>query len=75
MYSSTENSKYMDFDTFRNIVDTYDKEFELQLEGGEPLLHPNVYLFIEYAISKKGCKKVNILTNGIVLENHIDTIR
>jgi len=74
MYSSTENSKYMDFDTFRSIVDKYDSEFELQLEGGEPLLHPNVYLFIEYALSKKGCKKVNILTNGIVLENHIRRI-
>ena len=47
MYSSTENSKYMDFDTFRGIVDKYDSEFELQLEGGEPLVHPNIYLFIE----------------------------
>lgn len=74
MYSSTENSRCMNFDTFKSIIDKYDSEFELQLEGGEPLLHPSIYLFIEYAISKNGCKKVNILTNGLVLEKHIHRI-
>ena len=71
MYSSRSNSREMDFDTYKKIIDSCDKEFELQLEGGEPLLHPDLYLFMEYARYTKRCKKILILTNGILLEQHI----
>lgn len=72
MYSGTDNKLDMSFDTYKNIVDnTGDQIFELQLEGGEPLIFGNLYLFIEYAISTKRCAKVIILTNGIELEKNI----
>lgn len=77
MYSSSQNDKFMDFDTYKNIIDTFSskpKTFELQLEGGEPLLHKNIYLFIEYAVYTGKCSRVNILTNGILLENHLRRI-
>lgn len=71
MYSSTKNALYMQFDTYRRIIDSCEGNFELQLEGGEPLLHPDLYLFIEYAISTKRCTKVIILTNGIEYGKHL----
>ena len=33
MYSSTKNALYMQFDTYRHIIDSCEGNFELQLEG------------------------------------------
>ena len=71
MYSGENKQTDMKFETYKRIIDDCDDEFELQLEGGEPLINDNVYLFIEYAIATKKCKKVNILSNGIVFKNHL----
>jgi hypothetical protein len=71
MYSGVSKTTEMPFETFKNIIDENEGEFELQLEGGEPLLNKNIYLFIEYAISTNRCKKVIVLSNGIVLKDHI----
>ena len=72
MYSGTDNRLDMTFDTFKKIVDDTGSEiFELQLEGGEPLIFPKLYLFIEYAISTGRCSKVIVLTNGIELEKNL----
>jgi len=71
MYSGTGNTIDMDFDVFRRIINECHGDFEIQFEGGEPLIHKNFYLFLEYAISTGRCKKVNILTNGIVLGKHL----
>lgn len=70
MYSGLSNSRDMDFETYKKIIDGCDKEFELQLEGGEPLLHSDLYLFMEYARSTKRCGKILILTNGLLLPAH-----
>ena len=72
MYSSPRNNRFMSFDTFKHIVDETDGSFELQLEGGEPLLHKN--LFLEYAVSTNRCTKIILLTNGILLEEHINRL-
>lgn len=64
MYSGKEKKTFMSFDIFKSIIDSCKGEFELQLEGGEPTLHPQMYLFIEYAISTTRCSKIIILSNG-----------
>ena len=64
----------MSFDTFKRIVDETEGSFELQLEGGEPLLHKNWFLFLEYAVSTNRCTKIILLTNGILLEEHINRL-
>ena len=64
----------MSFDTFKHIVDETEENFELQLEGGEPLLHKNLFLFLEYAVSTNRCTKIILLTNGILLEEHINRL-
>ena len=72
MYSGTNKNNSMSFDVFKSIIDNAKDYFELQLEGGEPLIHENIFLFIEYAIATKRCKKVIILTNGILLDKYVD---
>ena len=74
MYSNPSNTRFMSFDTFKRIVDETDGSFELQLEGGEPLLHKNLFLFLEYAVSTNRCTKIILLTNGILLEEHINRL-
>ena len=71
MWSDSSKHTFMNFDTFKKIIDSKDKHFELQLEGGEPLLHKDMYLFMEYARSTKRCDKIIILTNGILLDKHL----
>ena len=71
MWSDSSKHTFMNFDTFKQIIDSKDKHFELQLEGGEPLLHEDIYLFMEYARSTKRCDKIIILTNGILLDKHL----
>lgn len=67
MYSGTDKQTFLPFEEFKYIIDNTDGEFELQLEGGEPLLHPQFFTYIEYALATKRCKKVIILTNGVLL--------
>ena len=77
MYSGTHKKTFMSFDTFKDIIDincARGDDFELQLEGGEPLINPNLYLFMWYAWSTKQCKKIIITTNGKLLRNHLNRL-
>ena len=38
------------------------------------LLHKNLFLFLEYAVSTNRCTKIILLTNGILLEEHINRL-
>lgn len=72
MFSSTKNNREMDFKIYQQVLGRYyNYPIEVQLEGGEPLLHRDLYLFIEYAISRPVCKKIIILTNGLELDKHL----
>lgn len=71
MYSSPDKDRFITFTQYMNIIDNCEGDFELQLEGGEPLLHKDIFLFIEYAIHTNRCSKIIILTNGTLLENYI----
>ena len=71
MYSGTNKNTFMDFETFKKIIDNCKGKFELQLEGGEPILNKDIFLFIEYAISTNRCLKIIILSNGIELQKYM----
>ena len=73
MYSGTLKETTMSFNTFRDIVNKIEGDFILQLEGGEPLIHPQIFLFIAYAVLG-GCKKIIIDTNGLNLIGKIDDL-
>lgn len=70
MWSSSEKSRFMNFEEFKRIIDAKDNLFELQIEGGEPLLHKDMYHFMQYATNTGRCLKIIILTNGFLLEEH-----
>src|ERR1017187_8317525 len=74
MYSSPEKNTFLKFSEFQSWVDRWDEDFELQLEGGEPFLHPFFYLFLEYAHSTDKCKKIIISTNGVLLMKHLQRL-
>ena len=74
MFSGTNKSTYLDFNRYKEILDENNDFFELQLEGGEPLVNQNFYLFMEYAKYTKKCNKIIISTNGILLKQHIQRI-
>ena len=71
MYSGTDKNTFMGFETFKKIIDSCKGKFELQLEGGEPILNKDIFLFIEYAISTNRCLKIIILSNGIELQKYM----
>lgn len=74
MWSDSSKRTFMNFETFKRIIDSHSEKFELQLEGGEPLLSEDLYLFMEYARSTGRCTKIIILTNGIELQKHLDRL-
>ena len=71
MYSGTDKNTFMNFETFKRIIDDCKGKFELQLEGGEPILNKDIFLFMEYAISTNRCLKIIILSNGIELHKYM----
>ena len=71
MNSGSNKNTFMRFEIFKKIIDKCPGEFELQLEGGEPILNKDIFLFIEYAISTNRCLKIIILSNGLELSKYI----
>ena len=73
MSSSPLRKEEMTFDKFKEIVDGYDgKDIEIQIEGGEPTIHPAFWLFVEYSFFKNNVSRVIVDTNGHNLYKIID---
>lgn len=49
--------------------------FQVQLEGGEPTLHPEFWQFVELARKNSRCTLVVLCTNGVVLPRQRDKLR
>jgi len=63
-YSSPLRNYNMSFDIFKAIIDEH-KKFEVQLEGGEPTVHPEFVKMVSYCLKHKECGRVIIQSNGI----------
>jgi MoaA/NifB/PqqE/SkfB family radical SAM enzyme len=74
MYSSPDKNSFMSFDILYNIIEKLERPTVIQLEGGEPLLHPNIILFLEYLASKELVSKIVIDTNAKHIDSLIDVI-
>lgn len=72
MHSAPGKRTYLSVWRFKEILYTCKDTFELQLEGGEPLLHPAFEEFIRIALDTLRCTKIIICTNGILLPGKID---
>lgn len=49
--------------------------FEVQLEGGEPTIHPDFGRLVELARANARCTRVVVVTNGVVLPRSMDGLR
>lgn len=72
MHSSPAKRTHMDFEMFRRII-RHENPTEVQLEGGEPLLHKWLFLFLEY-LAERGVPRVIITTNGMLLPQKLDML-
>ena len=78
MYSNPQKTTFMSFNTYKNIIDEAIKKndfnYEIQLEGGEPTLHPSLALFMLYAFSTRRVTKIIIMTNGLKVVKERDLL-
>lgn len=50
-------------------------EFEVQLEGGEPTMHPEFWEFVARLRAEPRCRKLILCTNGVVLPRRAEKLR
>jgi hypothetical protein len=81
MTSSPTNTVFMPFNVLHSIIeddnDIFNKNdisYIVQLEGGEPLTHKELYLFLEYLATFKNIERIVIDTNAVLLQKSIDKI-
>ncbi len=64
--SSPKGSVYLGLAALRDAFPT-DGAFELQLEGGEPTVHPLFWEMVELGRATPNCTRVVVVSNGVVL--------
>ena len=64
------NTQFMTFDVYKQILaeHTFDEPYEVYLSGGEPLLHPQLLEFVEYALSLPNVDMFLLDSNSTTLE-------
>lgn len=65
-FSSPAGTTFLPADRFDALLPR-DRPFELQLEGGEPTLHPQFLEFVALARTLSTCTRIVICSNGVVL--------
>ena len=62
-----QRREFMSFETFKKTVDEFYAigGLKLMISGGEPLLHPRIWEFLEYA--RKKPFRIVLLTNGLLI--------
>lgn len=75
MSSDNKKQTFMMFDTFYYIINDIElSPLIVQLEGGEPTTHPQLYLFLEYIATLRKVEEIIIDTNALTLDKCIDKI-
>ncbi len=65
-----QKDNMMSRETFLNIYQTFDKPYQIDLFGGEPLLNWDLITFIYGIVVKdENCKKINLYSNGLLLDD------
>jgi hypothetical protein len=64
--SSPAGGTFLSLDDFGRALPE-DGPFEVQLEGGEPTVHPRFWEFVEVARAHERCTRLVLCTNGAVL--------
>jgi hypothetical protein len=65
-HSDPTRTTNLTFDKFIEIVQS-NKEYEAQLEGGEPTIHPDFFKMVDYLVKDPLCKKIILCTNAVTM--------
>lgn len=65
-HSDPTRTTNLSFEKFIEIV-TSNKEYEAQLEGGEPTIHPDFDKMVEYLVNDPLCQKIILCTNAVTM--------
>ena len=66
----------MSFTNFQNIVAKYHNlgDYAIQLEGGEPLLHPEFLKMVKHCCADPRCCIIRIATNATLLNEVVRSL-
>lgn len=73
-YSSPDGNTFLNLDAFRAIMPE-EGRFQIQLEGGEPTIHPQFWEFVRLARANPRCDRLILCTNGLVLPRQARRLR
>lgn len=72
--SGPSGATFLDPDTLATLWPA-DADFELQLEGGEPTVHPRFADFVAAARAHPRCRRLVVCTNGVALPRRPERLR
>jgi hypothetical protein len=72
MFSRPGLNTYMSIEWIKEKFDGMEDEFEIQLEGGEPMIHPDWSHIFLYFNEHPQCKKIIITTNATKLPRSVN---
>jgi hypothetical protein len=72
--SSPDGRTFLSLQSFRAALPE-SGQFQLQLEGGEPTIHPDFWEFVRAAREHPRCERLIICTNGVVLPRQPHRLR
>lgn len=64
VYSNPSKKTFMSFDWIKTFFDDIKKPYEIQLEGGEPTIHPDYDNIFDYFYNSPNCIRIVLTTNG-----------
>jgi hypothetical protein len=72
--SSPSGGTFLSLDRFRAALPR-EGDFQVQLEGGEPTIHPRFWEFVRVAREHPRCTRLVVCTNGVVLPRRSERLR
>jgi hypothetical protein len=72
--SSTRGSTYLTLAAFHAALPR-EGAFQVQLEGGEPTVHPDFLDFVDAARAERRCERIVVCTNGVRMPRQSDKLR
>lgn len=73
-HSSPAGETFLTLERFASLLPT-EGRFQVQLEGGEPTIHPQLFAMASQAWSRPGCDRLVLCTNGVALPRQPSRLR
>lgn len=73
-YSSPAGNTFISLEDFQRAIPAIGA-FQLQLEGGEPTVHPQFYDMVRMARANPRCDRLILCTNGVVMPRQPERLR